>query len=147
MPCWISVRCCFLYIAGMLPTPAWQAEYWRYCEAVLQARTTSSHRAACEAATHVVFLLYAQHVLPPQLPDRRSKGETLNDRFCLRRTGLISHVCLTMQNHTSSTLYSRFPVSSEEERFAKAVKKHGMDDTPYVNNPTVISTILVISSD
>lgn len=69
-------------------------------------------------------LLDAQHVLPPKLADRRLKGETLNDRSCPRRTGITSHVCLTMQNHTSSTLYSRFAVSSEEERFGKVVKKH-----------------------
>lgn len=51
-----------------------------------------------------------------------------------------------MQNHTSATLYSSFAESSEEVRFGKVVKKHWRDDTLYVNNPTVISTIL-ISSD
>lgn len=52
-----------------------------------------------------------------------------------------------MQNHTSSMLYSRFTVYSEEQRFGKDVKEHWMDDTLYVKNPTVISTILVISSN
>lgn len=56
-------------------------------------------------------------------------------------------MCLTMQNHTSSMLYSRFTVYSEEQRFGKDVKEHLMDDTLYVKNPTVISTILVISSN
>lgn len=107
------------------------------------APSTYHSRAACGAASHVVFLLNAQHVLLPKLEDL---GEILNDRSCLRRTGQTSHMCLTMQNHTSATLYSRFAVSSEEVRFGKVVKKHWMDDTLYVNNPTVISTIL-ISSD
>lgn len=52
-----------------------------------------------------------------------------------------------MQNHTGSTLYSSFAVYSEEQRFGKAVKEHWMDDPLYVNNPTVISTVLVINSD
>lgn len=56
-------------------------------------------------------------------------------------------MCLTMQNHTGARLHSRFAMSSEEVRFGTAVKKHSMDDTLYVNKPTVISTILIISSD
>lgn len=124
MPCWISVKHCFLYVVGMLSSPARQAEPRRCCEVVLQAHTTSSSRAACGAVSHVVFLLNAQHVLLPKLADRRLKGETLNDRSCLRRTGQTSHMCLTMQNHTSATLYSSFAESSEEVRFGKVVKKH-----------------------
>jgi len=113
----------FLYTMGMVPSLAWQAEHRRCCEAVLQGHITPSGRTANGAASHVVFFLDAQHVLPPKLPERSLKGETLNDSSCLRRTGLTSHVCLPMQNHgSSSTFYSRFAVFSEKEDLVRLSK-------------------------
>lgn len=90
----------------MLPSLAQLAVHRKCCEAVPQAHTTSGSRAACGGVSHVVFLLYAQHVLPPKLLDRKLKGDTLSDRSFLGRTGLTSQRCLTMQNHTGSPLYS-----------------------------------------
>lgn len=104
MPCWISVRCCSLYIVGMLPSLPQLAVHRKYSEAVPQAYTTSGSRAACSGVSHVVFLLHAQHVLPPKLLDRKLNGDTLS--VFLGRTGLTSQRCLSMQNHTRSPSYS-----------------------------------------
>lgn len=92
-----------------------------------------------------MLLLHAQNLLPPKLLDRRLKGATFSNRSCTKRTELTSRMCPTSQNHTSSTLCGRF--ADLRRRNSQQGCQHWRDDTPYVYNFSVISSILVISSD